>query len=417
MLLRSVFVVILSLVVCAWPQFTPDTNTLALYHFDEGQGTVASDASPNHWNGTLTGCTWVTGRFGKALSFNGVSDFVTINHALPIRNISFELWIRSTDTMSSGCVMNMYSSYDQGFSVSFLEDSVHFYTSSLIGIQPRGALPNRQSWVYLAATIDNLDTIRLYINGNLVDKQPDPAMDRSWSSFYFGAFPYAGIMTNFFKGIIDEARISNCVRTPTELRNAFVLPQSILVSAEASGNQILLSFDQFTGTPLITSLNIDSIFPISGGHTWLSGFGSIDSAIWNPAGTKLLVTLSATFSPPTIAVGDSISYSLGSGKVALTGILNLLANLQNLRSQKNVNFFVELSGSIIRGSIPEQDRGNRVQLSISDVSGRVILSSEIALTSNGYFSYSLPKLTKGCFLVSLKTSRGFCRTTKLVGIN
>jgi len=36
-------------------RFTPDTNTLALYHFDEGQGTSVADSSGNGNNGTIQG--------------------------------------------------------------------------------------------------------------------------------------------------------------------------------------------------------------------------------------------------------------------------------------------------------------------------------------------------------------------------
>jgi hypothetical protein len=42
-------------------RFTPDANTVALWHFDEGQGSSASDASGNGHTGALVGPTWVQG--------------------------------------------------------------------------------------------------------------------------------------------------------------------------------------------------------------------------------------------------------------------------------------------------------------------------------------------------------------------
>ena len=39
---------------------TPDQNTIALYHFDEGQGKVLIDASGNGHNGTISSATWVS---------------------------------------------------------------------------------------------------------------------------------------------------------------------------------------------------------------------------------------------------------------------------------------------------------------------------------------------------------------------
>jgi len=45
--------------------YTTDSNTVGLWHFDEGTGTTTADASGNGNNGTLyNGPVWVTGRFG-----------------------------------------------------------------------------------------------------------------------------------------------------------------------------------------------------------------------------------------------------------------------------------------------------------------------------------------------------------------
>jgi hypothetical protein len=46
--------------------------------FDEGTGTVAKDSSGNGNHGTVYGATWVDGRYGKALSFDGVNDYLEI---------------------------------------------------------------------------------------------------------------------------------------------------------------------------------------------------------------------------------------------------------------------------------------------------------------------------------------------------
>ena len=56
--------------------FQPDEHTLLLYHFDEGQGTVAKDSSGHGYDGEIRGAEWVEGRFGKALRFDGAADCV-----------------------------------------------------------------------------------------------------------------------------------------------------------------------------------------------------------------------------------------------------------------------------------------------------------------------------------------------------
>ena len=40
-------------------RFEPDRDTIALYHFDEGSGDVARDASGNGHHGTVRGAKWV----------------------------------------------------------------------------------------------------------------------------------------------------------------------------------------------------------------------------------------------------------------------------------------------------------------------------------------------------------------------
>ena len=51
------------------------------WHFDEGQGNIAHDSSGNNNHGTIYGAKWVDGKFGKALEFDGVDDYVEIGRA------------------------------------------------------------------------------------------------------------------------------------------------------------------------------------------------------------------------------------------------------------------------------------------------------------------------------------------------
>jgi len=44
------------------------------WRFDEGIGSTAKDSSPYGNDGTIYGATWVDGKFGKALYFDGVDD-------------------------------------------------------------------------------------------------------------------------------------------------------------------------------------------------------------------------------------------------------------------------------------------------------------------------------------------------------
>ena len=53
---------------------------VAAYGFDEGSGATVTDASGSGNNGTITNATWAaSGKYGKALQFNGTNALVTIS--------------------------------------------------------------------------------------------------------------------------------------------------------------------------------------------------------------------------------------------------------------------------------------------------------------------------------------------------
>ena len=49
---------------------------VAYWSFDEGEGDIAFDATDNHNDATIHGATWVVGKTGLALKFDGVDDYV-----------------------------------------------------------------------------------------------------------------------------------------------------------------------------------------------------------------------------------------------------------------------------------------------------------------------------------------------------
>jgi hypothetical protein len=52
---------------------------VAAYGFEERSGTTTADSSGRGLTGTLNEATWSSaGKYGKALSFNGTSNWVTV---------------------------------------------------------------------------------------------------------------------------------------------------------------------------------------------------------------------------------------------------------------------------------------------------------------------------------------------------
>ena len=70
---------------------------VAAFAFDEGSGSSIVDASGSGNNGTTANTTWAaTGKYGKALSFNGTSSRVTIADAASLHltgSMTLEAWV------------------------------------------------------------------------------------------------------------------------------------------------------------------------------------------------------------------------------------------------------------------------------------------------------------------------------------
>src|SRR5713101_351234 len=73
-----------------------DSNTVALWHFNEGSGSILHDASPYHNDGEIHNAEWVEGKFGSALHFDGFTTYVILPNApslKPETEFTIEAWI------------------------------------------------------------------------------------------------------------------------------------------------------------------------------------------------------------------------------------------------------------------------------------------------------------------------------------
>ena len=74
------------------------TGLVAAFAFNEGAGGTVTDLSGMGNHGTISGATWTSaGRYGSALSFDGVSNWVTVEDSpsLDLTNgMTLEAWVR-----------------------------------------------------------------------------------------------------------------------------------------------------------------------------------------------------------------------------------------------------------------------------------------------------------------------------------
>ena len=98
-----------------------DRNNVVLnLTFDEGEGRVGKDLSPFGNDGVLRGTQWEEGKFGKALRFDGVDDYVAIPHSESLDitdSITMAAWVKLSRTQGqdgSGYIVSKGQFFGEG---------------------------------------------------------------------------------------------------------------------------------------------------------------------------------------------------------------------------------------------------------------------------------------------------------------
>jgi len=210
--------------------FVPDPHTLLLYHLDEAQGDEIRDASGHGQHGLRQGAGWSPkGRFGGALWFDGKDDtvFVAQPEALRgLRQITVECWFKPEAAAGrrflvghdvgfhfevDDAVALSMSLYNQGGAVPNAEGKPHQQVA-MGGVQVR-----TERWHHLAITYDG-GTVSYLLDGVLRGRLPGPrsfALGAASRGLWLGC--YIG-MDYWYSGLMDEVRVSDCVRYDPEGR-------------------------------------------------------------------------------------------------------------------------------------------------------------------------------------------------------
>ena len=160
----------------------PYLGLVGLWSFNEEEGSpIAYDSSGNDNNGTINGATYVDSAnavFDKALSFNGVDDYVDFGSdtSLKLTNkFTIELWVKRTDkTIFERFLSHSINASTYAYEVGF--DYLHptqwrlRLNSDDVTLKVEMAGQAGQ-WIHVAFVYDNSltsDNMKIYENGTLV---------------------------------------------------------------------------------------------------------------------------------------------------------------------------------------------------------------------------------------------------------
>jgi hypothetical protein len=199
-----------------------NTERVAAFGFEEASGATVID-SFNDFDGGISGATRVTtGRFGRALSFDGVNDSVAIANSpalTPSSGMTISAWVNPSALSAWRPVVakerstiptyGLYASASGGSS----RPTARVFTTSDLTTNSNSSF-GLNTWTYEAMTW-NGTTLRLFVNGvEVVNRTVSGSLAVSPGALRLGGDSLRG---EWFAGRIDEVRIYGRPLTAAEI--------------------------------------------------------------------------------------------------------------------------------------------------------------------------------------------------------
>lgn len=399
------------------------TNGLVAHYKMDGD---AQDASGNGNHGTAqNGVAFGTGKFGKAASFDGVNDYVEVNHSASLNNyvitgeLTISYWINPDIGKTRDVIAKRPPANNGGFVVQANPDQMGYDHAIFTNVGQKYVVVTytQNEWQHIVFSAKAGDAIRVFKNGVL-----SASLSLAGNTFV-GTTNNMRLMANtmalelFQKGQLDQVQIFSRILSNDEVQ--------ALYQAEAPPAGISLSSPlKFAGglTNLEQNKAYSYNFEVKNTGT-VALIGEVVMRV-GAIGVYTLITPSSTynagastglsgmFTPTAAQIGNQVPIELffkksGSTTHESLGVLN------GAKNPSKVNIIAPLQEPVLRESFislsqQEIDPGQSVVLTGSNFIQGQNIRLEVFPTISG-FSYSgITVATDGSF----KTTLSFPATTK-----
>jgi len=210
-------------------------GAVATYHMDDACGCTTSGCTTNTVctggkifnstgsnDGTATGTTIVDGKFGKARSFNGTSDYVSLPVTQATLPLTIAMWVKPVSATPVGMFdsapsqTNVLRNYPAGY--------VEWWNAT-----PRVSLNlSADTWQHIAFVFryDGTNRIMDYYKNGVLQTTASAAGSSTfaWTAFTLGNIN--GGSAGWYSGTIDEVQIFNRALSAMEIQGLYNPPSS-----------------------------------------------------------------------------------------------------------------------------------------------------------------------------------------------
>lgn len=264
--------------------FLIDSDTVHLYHFDEGTGNTLFDSAGSLDGSIASGNSWIAGKFDDGLNFPNPTDGRAVTFSpMDVCPITFEGWVRTPSPNNGGRIAGQLGGGGNSGNNKWL---LYFDGKKpKLEIWSAGGSQNvisfkeidDSAWHYLMFTYDCATSATLYLDNELVGELTTAAQWGSGATtLEFGAGEGIGKCNCD----IDEVRISNTVHvpidfstlpTPTPTNTPPPTPTPVYTSTSYNGTGEDGNYTVVTGETFYTD-NVRAAFstPASAGQNMIS---------------------------------------------------------------------------------------------------------------------------------------------------